>query len=189
MKITSPVFQENAVIPGEYTCDGADQSPPLSWKEAPLHTAAFALIVDDPDAPGGTFVHWVLYNIPGSSTMLEKNQPHDKELDNGALQGINDFKNIGYGGPCPPEGSHRYFFKLYALDERLQLKEGATKGELLSAMKGHVLAESQIVAIYERDEIRVRARMQETSRREQDKTVDEAAKESFPASDAPAWNP
>lgn len=189
MKISSPAFEENGMIPTEFTCDGADLSPPLTWTEGPRNTESFALIVDDPDAPGGTFVHWVLYNIPPSVMHLDEGESDEPMLDNGATQGTNDFKNLGWGGPCPPDGTHHYFFKLYALDEMLNLKEGATKGQLLSAMKGHILAEAQTGATYQRSDIRERLLKEEKESRTREKEVDEASKESFPASDPPAFNP
>lgn len=180
MKMTSSVFGENADIPAQFTCDGSDRSPPLYWAESPPATKTFALIVDDPDAPSGNFVHWLLYNVPGSICLLEENQPHAGTLENGARQGINDFRKIGYAGPCPPRGTHRYFFKLYALDNVLPLNPGATKEELLQAMEGHVMAESQFVGRYSRADLG-----QEKSKKEKDQIIDKASEESFPASDAP----
>ena len=150
MQITSSAFTEGSMIPAKYTCDGRDISPPLEWKDIPAGTKSFALISDDPDAPVGTWVHWVIYNIPPNVTKFDENMPHDKELKNGMRQGSNDWPNIGYGGPCPPNGTHRYYFKLYALDMILDLKTGATKAQLAQAMKGHILAEAQLMGKYSR---------------------------------------
>jgi len=150
MKITSSAFTEGTNIPSKYTCDGQDISPPLEWKDAPDGTKSFALISDDPDAPVGTWVHWVAFNIPPNAAKLEENIKHDKEFKNGMRQGNNDWPKIGYGGPCPPSGIHRYYFKLYALDTMLDIKSGATKEQLLKAMKGHVLAEAQLMGKYKR---------------------------------------
>jgi Raf kinase inhibitor-like YbhB/YbcL family protein len=148
--IKSSAFKEGEPIPKKYTCDGEDLSPELSWNGAPEETKTYALINDDPDAPGKTWVHWVLFNIPGSTTSLPENIPADKELTDGSRQGTNDFRKIGYGGPCPPGGTHRYYFKLYALDTELTLKPGALKQELLAAMKGHILDEGQLMGTYSR---------------------------------------
>lgn len=152
MKITSPVFKEGKPIPPKYTCDGADISPPLAWSEIPAGTQSLALISDDPDAPRGTWVHWVLYNLPAHLFGLPENIPNDKTLAlaNGGAQGKNDFQKIGYGGPCPPKGTHRYYFKLYALDSSLALPSGATQRQVLEAMKGHVLAEAELMGTYAR---------------------------------------
>ncbi len=150
IKIKSPAFVPGGQIPWKYTCDGMDISPPLSWTSGPEGTKTFALICDDPDAPMGTWVHWVLFNLPADITEFRENIPPDKELENGAKQGMNDFRKIGYGGPCPPGGTHRYFFKLYALDTEINLEAGATKAELLKAMEGHILAEGQLIGRYER---------------------------------------
>ena len=150
MKINSSAFTEGSNIPSKYTCDGQDISPPLEWKDAPEGTKSFALISDDPDAPVGTWVHWVAFNIPPNATKLEENIKHDKEFKNGMRQGNNDWPKIGYGGPCPPSGTHRYYFKLYALDTMLDVMPGATKEQLLKAMKGHVLAEVQLMGKYKR---------------------------------------
>ena len=133
MKIESPVFRDGESIPAKYTCDGSDVSPPLSWSGVPGGVRSFSLICDDPDAPMGTWVHWVLYNLPGETAALPEDLPAKGVLDGGGLQGKNDFGRIGYGGPCPPAGRHRYFFKLYALDTLLSLKQGADKKELLKA--------------------------------------------------------
>jgi len=150
IKIKSLAFVPGGKIPGKYTCDGMDISPPLTWTSGPEGTKTFALICDDPDAPMGTWVHWVLFNLPADITEFRENVPPEKELENGAKQGINDFSKIGYGGPCPPGGTHRYFFKLYALDTEIDLEAGATKAELLKAMEGHILAEGQLIGRYER---------------------------------------
>jgi Raf kinase inhibitor-like YbhB/YbcL family protein len=150
MKITSSVFTEGSIIPSKYTCDGQDISPPLEWKDIPAGTKSFALICDDPDAPRGTWVHWVAYNIPPNISKLDENVKPELELKNGVIQGNNDWPKIGYGGPCPPSGTHRYYFKLYALDTILPIKPGASKAQLLNAMKGHVIAEAQLMGKYKR---------------------------------------
>jgi len=150
MEIKSSAFGSGEIIPVKYTCDGADFSPPLEWTAGPAGTKSFALICDDPDAPMGTWVHWVIYDIPPTATMLAEGITRDRELPGGGTQGINDFRRLGYGGPCPPGGTHRYFFKLYALDAALGLKPGITKDQLLTAMKGHILAEAQLMGTYRR---------------------------------------
>jgi len=151
--LTSGAFAAGGAIPAKYTCDGADVSPRLAWSGAPAGTAAFALIADDPDAPAGTWVHWVLFNLPGNLTALPEDVAKTDQLAGlgGALQGRNDFRRIGYGGPCPPAGRpHRYFFKLYALDAALPLKAGATKQDVERAMRGHVLGEASLMGSYTR---------------------------------------
>jgi Raf kinase inhibitor-like YbhB/YbcL family protein len=151
IEFTSTAFKAEKPIPKQYTGDGADQSPPLQWSELPPATKSIALICDDPDAPRGTWVHWVLFNLPAQTRELEECVATTETLGNGAKQGKNDFGNIGYGGPAPPKGkAHRYFFKLYALDIALNLPSGATKAELEAAMKGHVLAEGQLMGTYQR---------------------------------------
>ena len=150
IEIKSSAFEEGGMIPKKYTCDGADVSPPLSWTSVPEGTKTIVVICDDPDAPMGTWVHWVLFNLPADVKDLPENLPSEKNLDNGAMQGTNDFGNIGYGGPCPPGGTHRYYFKFYALDMELSLEGGATKKELLKAMEGHILAEGQLMGRYKR---------------------------------------
>ncbi len=151
IQLTSSAFTEGAPIPLKYTCDGEDRSPPLRWSGVPPGTKSIALICDDPDAPVGTWVHWVLYNIPAATLELPEGVATGEVVLGGARQGINDFKRIGYGGPCPPRGNpHRYFFKLYALDAELSLKPKATKKDLVSAMQGHLLAEGQLVGTYKR---------------------------------------
>ncbi len=148
--ILKSIFSNNERIPIKYTCDGDDVSPPLSWEGQLDDVVSYVIIVDDPDAPIGVFTHWTLYNIPNSLDSLPENIPREKETKYG-LQGINDFGRIGYGGPCPPRGKpHRYFFKLYALDTKLDLPPGSNKSNLLGAMKGHILAETQLIGIYGR---------------------------------------
>lgn len=150
IQVTSSAFTEGGSIPSKYTCDGANVSPPLKWTSIPDATKSIALISDDPDAPRGTWVHWVVYDLPASLRELPEAVPPDKTLANGGKQGTNDFGKIGYGGPCPPSGTHRYFFKVYALDKALGLAPGATKAQLLKAMEGHVLAEGQLMGKYAR---------------------------------------
>ncbi len=151
MKLTSSAFAEGKPIPIQYTCDGAAVSPPLVWSEIPAHTRSFALICDDPDAPGGTWVHWVIYGLPDTARELSERTATTEQLPDGARQGLNDFRRVGYGGPCPPPGTpHRYFFKLYALDADLPLKPRATKAALLRAMEGHVLGAAQLMGTYQR---------------------------------------
>jgi len=148
--ITSPAFEEGGMIPEKYTCDEIDVSAPLAWASVPEGTKTLALICDDPDAPIGTFVHWVIFNLPANINELPENVPPDKELENGAKQGRNGFRKIGYGGPCPPRGTHRYYFKLYALDTELDLKAGVKKKKLLKAMERHILGKSQLMGRYKR---------------------------------------
>lgn len=150
MKLTSKAFAPGEMIPKKYTCDGPDVSPPLAWAEVPEGTRSLALICDDPDAPVGTWVHWVYYNIPPDIDGLPENVSTQDKPVSGGMQGINDFRRKGYGGPCPPGGTHRYYFKLYALDIKLNLKAGANKQTLLEAMQGHVRAETELVGKYRR---------------------------------------
>jgi len=150
MELRSTAFDEGIMIPKKYTCDGQDISPPLTWTSVGDRTKTLALICDDPDAPGGTWVHWVIFNIPGDTRDLAEDVPPQNELPSGAKQGTNDFRNIGYGGPCPPGGIHRYYFKIYSLDSDLNLEAGATKAQLLRAMKGHILGEGQLMGKYKR---------------------------------------
>lgn len=150
-ELKSAAFNQGGDIPKKHTCDGADVSPALSWGEPPAKTAALALIADDPDAPVGTWVHWVAYNLPGTARELAESVAKQEKLEDGMLQGRNDFRRIGYGGPCPPAGpAHRYYFKLYALDGPLSLKAGATKAEVEKAMKGHVLGQAELMGRYKR---------------------------------------
>jgi Raf kinase inhibitor-like YbhB/YbcL family protein len=151
IELTSTGFGQGTTIPKQYTGDGADRSPPLAWSEPPSGTKSLALVCDDPDAPLGTWVHWVLFNLPAQTRELAEGLPTTETLGNGAKQGKNDFGNIGYGGPAPPSGtSHRYYFRLYALDVTLDQLPGATKAQLVDAMKGHVLAEGRLVGNYGR---------------------------------------
>jgi Raf kinase inhibitor-like YbhB/YbcL family protein len=148
--ITSAAFSEGGMIPRDYTCDGRDISPPLAWNGIPEGTKGLALICDDPDAPMGTWVHWVMFNIPATANELPQGIPPEQVLESGARHGINDFRKFGYGGPCPPGGTHRYYFNVYALDTELVEKPGISKAELLKAMEGHILAEGQLMGRYAR---------------------------------------
>ena len=152
--ITSPSFPHGRPIPREYTCEGADVSPPLGWSELPGETKTLALIVDDPDAPDPkapktTWVHWVVFNVPPIASGLPENA--SKQLPAGAAEGMNDWKRLGYGGPCPPVGRHRYFFKLYALDTALPHLAAPTKAEVEHAMQGHIVAQAELVGTYEKN--------------------------------------
>jgi Raf kinase inhibitor-like YbhB/YbcL family protein len=151
MKLTSPSFENQQPIPAKHTGEGADASSALEWEGAPSSTKSFALICDDPDAPGGTWVHWVIYNIPAGTIELPEGVAKSDTVA-GAKQGVNDFGKVGYNGPMPPRGAgkHRYFFKLYALKSELDLKPRATKAQLEAAMKGQILAQAELVGTYER---------------------------------------
>ena len=149
--LTSSAFASGAGIPTQHTCKGEDVSPALEWTGAPPNTATFAIIMDDPDAPAGTWVHWVMWNIPGTAQSLPEGVAKHEQLDNGGRQGRNSFGKIGYNGPCPPPGqTHRYFFRIYALDQKLDLPAGATRSQLDSAMKGHILAQSDYMGTFHR---------------------------------------
>ena len=148
IELTSSAFTQGQPIPEKYTCKAEDISPALSWGEPPAGTQSFALIMDDPDAPVGTWVHWVLFNIPASTRDLPEAFPSDATLPDGSMSGNSSFGGPGYGGPCPPSGTHRYFFKLYALDEMLAISVGATKGELEKAMAGHILAQAELMGTF-----------------------------------------
>jgi len=151
MKLTSENFTSNTTILEKFTCDGENISPALTWVNSPDGIKSFALICDDPDAPGGTFVHWIIFNIPGSSTRLYENVPHQNKLQDSTLQGTNDFGEIGYGGPCPPSGKiHHYHFTLYALDCMLDVPAGVTKSKVVNAMQGHILDQAELVGLYNR---------------------------------------
>jgi Raf kinase inhibitor-like YbhB/YbcL family protein len=149
--LQSSAFMAGGTIPKQHTCDGADQSPPLAWSQLPGGTKSLSLIVEDPDAPGGTFVHWVLYNLPADGTTLSAGVPKQAELPNGARQGRNGFRRVGYGGPCPPPGSpHHYVFHLYALSGPVDLTSGAAASELRTALAGRILGEAQLTGVYGR---------------------------------------
>ncbi len=150
-QLTSSAFSEGGEIPRKHTCDGEDVSPLLEWGDPPADTRSFALICDDPDAPAGTWVHWVLYNLPANARKLPEGVATKATLPDGGSQGVNDFRRTGYGGPCPPPGpAHRYYFKLYALRAVPDLKPSATKKDLVRAMEGQILAESQLMGRYQR---------------------------------------
>ncbi len=146
--LTSSAFAEGSSIPARYTCQGEDISPPLAWQGAPDETQSFALIMDDPDAPGRTWVHWVVYNLPPNVHALPEGIAADAALPGEAVHGRNSWGRNDYGGPCPPSGTHRYFFKLYALDSTLDLPPGAGKEEVLRAMEGHIVAQAQLMGTY-----------------------------------------
>jgi len=151
ISLSSSAFKEGDKIPVKYTCVGQDVSPPLEWSQPPSGTQTFALILDDPDAPGGVFTHWVIFNISSDNLRLPEAIPTQAQLPDGASQGKNDFGRVGYGGPCPPPGRpHRYQFTLYAVDQSLDLRAGVSKKQLLSAMEGHVLAQGQLTGTYQR---------------------------------------
>ncbi len=149
-EMTCSAFQQEERIPVQYTCDGENVSPALTWNSPPVGTASFVLVCDDPDAPAGTWTHWLVYNIPAGSRGLAEAVPKKESLADGTLQGINDFKRTGYGGPCPPGGTHRYYFKLYALDCKLDLPPGAIRKSLLHAMEGHILGKAVLMGRYKR---------------------------------------
>lgn len=146
--IKSEAFSDKGEIPVKYTCKGMDITPPLSWSGTPAGTKSYAIIADDPDAPMGTWVHWVMWNIPAEAKGLPENLSKSTKLPDGSMQGVTDFKRNGYGGPCPPSGTHRYFFKLYALDTLLNLQSSADKTTLEAAMEGHILAKATLMGIF-----------------------------------------
>ncbi len=150
MHIESPAFVEGGMIPGTYTCDAQDISPPLIWDDPPEGTRSLALICEDPDAPLGTWVHWVYYNLPPSLRGLPAQVAPHEGPPPGGRQGLNDFGHLGYGGPCPPGGTHRYYFRIYALDTEVNLPSKATRKQLNQAMKGHILSEGQLMGRYSR---------------------------------------
>jgi Raf kinase inhibitor-like YbhB/YbcL family protein len=148
--IKSSVFQEGQMIPAKYTCEGKNTSPPLKWGPVPDGTMSIALICEDPDAPMGTWNHWLMWNIPAKRQELQENIPKISELPDGVRQGTNSNGQTGYTGPCPPSGTHRYYFRLYALDAKLDLAGDVSKENLLDAMNGHVIAEGSIMGTYQR---------------------------------------
>ncbi|AIS31442.1 MULTISPECIES: YbhB/YbcL family Raf kinase inhibitor-like protein [Methanobacterium] len=153
IQLKSPAFKEGEPIPPRYSCEDVDISPPLNWDESPVkipNDGSLAIILDDPDAPGGTWVHWVIFNLPPQTDSLPEMIMQREELENGALQGTNSWGTIGYRGPCPSRGTHRYFFKIYALDTKLDLPAGITKQELLKVMEGHLVDEGQLKGTYTR---------------------------------------
>ena len=147
MELTSTAFSNNQIIPKKYTCDGDDISPSLAWKNAPENTKSFVLLVDDPDAPRGTWDHWILFNIPADINSLPENMT---ELPVGTKEAINSWGNTGYGGPCPPSGVHRYFFKLYALDVMLTINKKPTRAHIIDAMDGHIIEQVNLIGKYQR---------------------------------------
>ncbi|MBI2462418.1 MAG: YbhB/YbcL family Raf kinase inhibitor-like protein [Candidatus Rokubacteria bacterium] len=150
-ELRSPAFSSGAEIPVRHTCDGPDLSPPLLWSDPPADTKGFVLIVDDPDAPVGTWVHWVLYGLAAPAHELPEGVPARETVPGVGTQGVNDFRKVGYGGPCPPRGpAHRYFFRLYALDTELALPPRKTKAEVLKAIEGHGLGQAELMGRYRR---------------------------------------
>lgn len=169
MELLSPAFEDNQRIPALFTGDGDDISPPLRWHGVPPETESLALIMEDPDAPGRLFTHWLLYNLSGTMRGVDREVPQGAHFGSHALQGVNDFGEIGYGGPAPPGGEeHRYVFRLFALDTHLRLDPGAHRDALLRAMEGHILAEAVLTGLYERRDRAEIERELEESRREED---------------------
>jgi len=151
LSVTSPAFKQGEVLPRRFTCDGENVSPALSWGQAPEGTRSLAILCDDPDAPRGVWTHWVLYNLPPTTTSIREGRPQEETLPNGARQGMNDSRKVGYDGPSPPSGpAHRYFFHVYALDAMLKPVKGMTRAQLLQATEGHVLARGELMGKYQR---------------------------------------
>lgn len=152
IRVSSPAFRDGDMIPKKYTCDGEDASPPLQFSGVPAGTKSLVLICDDPDAPVGTWTHWVLFNLPPDTKTLAEKIPASATLPSGAIHGQNSWggRKIGYGGPCPPSGTHRYYFKVYALDVKLDLHAGTTKKHLVKAMKRHIIGQGELMGTYKR---------------------------------------
>jgi Raf kinase inhibitor-like YbhB/YbcL family protein len=150
IKIKSSVFDEGQPIPTKYTCSGIDVSPPLEWNSLPDETLSIAIICEDPDAPGGTWSHWVIFNLPADTISLSEHVMSREIMDNNAIQGLNDFGKVGYGGPCPPSGTHRYYYKIYALDVKLDLPPRTTRETFLESINEHILDQGQIMGTYTR---------------------------------------
>ena len=150
INVSSPAFKDGEMIPPKYTCDGMDVSPPIEWENIPDQAKSIALVCDDPDAPMGTWVHWVVFNLPADLKGLPENSSPGFILSNNAKEGINNFRKTSYGGPCPPAGTHRYFFKVYALDLILNINDSINKEKLLNAMNGHIIASGQLMGKYTR---------------------------------------
>lgn len=150
MKLSSPIFNHEEMIPSKYSCKGDDISPPLKWEDPPSGTQSFVLICDDPDAPMGTWDHWIVFNIPAKETELPEDIPSQNRLPNNALHGQNSWGRNDYGGPCPPSGIHRYFFKLYALDILLDLEAGANKNQVMEKMEGHILENCELMGRFQK---------------------------------------
>lgn len=153
LELTSTAFKNGAPIPEKYTCDANDLSPPLVWSGAPVRTLSYALVMDDPDAPMKTWVHWVVWNIPGTAGGLREGIETKSSIDGGIQQGLSDFGKPGYGSPCPPAGVHHYYFRLYALDTFLELPPKASRADLEAAMKDHIAAQAQLMGIYKRSSV------------------------------------
>lgn len=149
-RLTSTAFKDGEAIPEDYTCDGRNVSPPLSWENAPKGAEGFAIIMDDPDAPGGTFTHWIIVNIPANETGLQEGIPKTEKLENGAIQGKNSAGKIGYSGPCPPSGTHRYIFRIYALHMKLDLQPGADMTQMEATMRDHIMGKAELMGTYRR---------------------------------------
>ncbi|MHA2620810.1 MAG: YbhB/YbcL family Raf kinase inhibitor-like protein [bacterium JZ-2024 1] len=149
-RLTSTAFKDGEAIPGDYTCDGRNVSPPLSWENAPKGAEGFAIIMDDPDAPRGTFTHWIIVNIPANETGLQEGIPKTEKLENGAIQGKNSAGEIGYFGPCPPSGTHRYIFRIYALHMKLDLQPGADIAQVEATMRDHIMGKAELMGTYSR---------------------------------------
>lgn len=150
IKIKSSAFEEGEIIPKKYSCEGVNVSPPLQWSSSPADVESFVLICEDPDAPSGLWAHWIIFNLPAETTALPEFIMEREVLENGAQQGLNDFGTIGYRGPCPPGGTHRYYYRIFALDIMLHLTSRINRQDLLEAMIGHIIDQGHIMGIYTR---------------------------------------